>query len=439
VSPVTATSGVPTTKETVVTPRQLSGRQRDADPPPHVAIVVLNLPAERDRRVIRECRALEAAGYRVTVVCPRGTVGLTVVPGTAGTAIRSFRQPFAGSGILSFGVEFVWSFLCVAWHLLALTTRHRLVAAQVCNPPDVFWPLALLMRATGRPWIFDHHDLCPELYECKPGRTRPSVLRLLKFLERRSMRTASAVISTNESYREIALTRGGCPPEKVTVVRNGPALGEVAAPAQPSLVRRIVYLGVINPQDSVDIAVRAAAHLVELRGSSGWELVVAGDGECLADLRGLADQLDLNGVVRFTGWLNAVEVDEVLRGATIGIQPDPPTAMAELSTMAKTIEYLARGIPVVSVDLRESRRSAGDAAVYVPTGTPEEFAKSLDALLDDEVALSTMSRVALERFQTVLAWEHQAEAYVKVWRSLVPLTGAVAPVSAAPREEQLHR
>jgi glycosyltransferase involved in cell wall biosynthesis len=404
---------------------------------PHIAIIVLNLPAERDRRVIRECLALEAAGYRVTVVCPRGTPGLAVLPGTRDTGIRAFAQPFAGSGVVSFATEFLWSFICVAWHLTGLVVRRGVVAAQVCNPPDVFWPLALLMRASGRPWVFDHHDVCPELYACKSAEPSRAVTGVLTFFERMSMRCATAVLSTNASYREKALTRGGCPPDKVTVVRNGPALDEVGSAATGSEVgpaaagggngpvKRIVYLGVINVQDHVDTAVLAAERLVERRGRDGWELVVAGDGECLADLRRLADERGLAGNVRFTGWLDGGEVDALLRGATIGIQPDQRTDMADLSTMAKTVEYLARGLPVVAMDLRETRRSAGDAAVYVPNGTPDEFAEALDKLLDDDAALAAMRTVALDRFRTVLAWDHQAEAYVKVWHRLVPVAGAV--------------
>jgi glycosyltransferase involved in cell wall biosynthesis len=395
------------------------GRKR-----PHVVIVVVNLPVERDRRVIRECLALEAAGYRVTVICPYGRPGLTHVPGTRDTAIRGFRQPLAGHGIVTFAMEFIWSFVCVAWRLAGLTLRERVRAVQVCNPPDVFWPLALAMRAIGRKWIFDHHDLCPELYECKTAAPRGLVTRTLKLLEKLSMRCASAVTTTNESYRAIAIERDDCPPTKVTVVRNGPARTEIRALNRaPAAKQQIVYLGVMGPQDRVDIAVLAAERLAEMRGRDGWELVLAGDGECIEDLRRLVNEHKLHDIVRFTGWLEASEVDDVLRTATVAIQPDPPTAMAHLSTMAKTIEYLARGLPVVATDLRETRRSAQDAAVYVPTGTPEEFAKALDALLDDHAAQARMRDSALERFRSVLAWEHQAAAYVSVWRSLVPVPG----------------
>ncbi|MFI5487263.1 glycosyltransferase family 4 protein [Micromonospora echinaurantiaca] len=402
---------------------------------PHVAIAVVNLPVEKDRRVIRECLALESAGYRVTVICPRGERRLRHLPGSRDTAIRSFRQPFAGDGVLSFAAEFAWAFLWVAWHLAVLVLRHRVVAAQVCNPPDVFWPLAMVMRATGRGWIFDHHDLSPELYACKTATPRPVVTRLLTWFERLSMRFASEVVSTNESYRQIALTRGGCRPERVTIVRNGPAAGEIAAPTSADAAgdRRIVYVGVINEQDHVDRAVLAAERLTARRGRDGWELVIAGDGECLPVLRAMVDERGLGDVVRFTGWLQAPEVDALLRGATLGIQPDVFSDMTNLSTMAKTVEYMARGLPVVAVDLLETRRTAGDAGCYVPTGSADEFAEALDELLDDQSRLARMRAVARERFTSVLAWEHQAAAYLDAWRRVVPLPVATAAAQPADR------
>ncbi len=417
----------------------MGARSRDRSRP-HVVIAVVNLPVERDRRVIRECKALEAAGYRVTVICPRGKQRLTYLPGTRDTAIRSFRQPLAGSGVVSFAMEFLWSFVCVAWRLFGLLLRGRVHGMQVCNPPDVFWPLALLMRALGTPFVFDHHDLNPELYECKADEKneKPNglILGILKLFEKLSMRCASWVVSTNESYREIAIRRGGCPPERVTVVRNGPAASEIkAAPAAaygPGARKRIVYLGVINPQDHVEAAVLAAERLIDLRGRDDWEMVIAGDGDCLADLRQLAAARGITDVVSFAGWLEATQVDELLASATIGVQPDPPTAMANLSTMAKSVEYVARGIPVVAVDLLETRRTAEGAAVYVPTGTPDELAKAIDTLLDSPAELAAMREIAVRRFRETLSWDHQAAAYIEMWRTLVPVQ--VEAVGRVPRD-----
>lgn len=394
---------------------------------PHIVIIVVNLPVERDRRVIRESLALEQAGYRVTVICPQGAEKLRHLPGSRDTAIRSFRQPFGGQGILSFAVEFLWAFACVSWRLAGLVLRQRVTAVQACNPPDVFWPLALVMRALRKPFVFDHHDLSPELYEIKTDRPRPVVRWLLRLNEKLSMRCASWVVSTNESYRQIAIERGGCQPDRVTVVRNGPAAAEVTSSpeARTGARRRIVYLGVINEQDRVDIAVNAAARLAEMRGRDDWELVIAGDGECLAALQSMVTDGKLDDIVRFTGWLGGSEVDQLLASATIGIQPDPRTRMAELSTMAKTVEYVARGVPVVATDLLETVRITEGAARYVATASPDEFAKVIHEMLDDERSLASMREAGLRLFASDLAWEHQARAYIGVWDQLVPRPAAI--------------
>jgi glycosyltransferase involved in cell wall biosynthesis len=388
----------------------------------HIVIAVANLPVERDRRVIREVKALEAAGFRVTVICPRGAVRVRAVPGSRDARIRSYRQIISGGGIVSFLAEFAWSFWCIGWSLLWTVLTDRVSAAQVCNPPDVFWPLALLMRALGKPWVFDHHDLSPEVYQARGGTPNRHVTKVLLAFEKLSQRCASAVVSTNESYREIAIERGGCDPAKVVVVRNGPAATEIAGAEPPTgdIGQTVVYLGVLGPQDGVDRAVLAAERLVELRGRLGWRLVVAGDGECLAELKALATEHKLDDVVEFTGWLEVEAIDRLLRTATVGLQPDPRTPLAEVSTMAKTVEYLARGLPVVAVDMRETRRSAGDAALYVPDGDPDELADAVHRLLDDPAARAAMRDVALARFRETLAWEHQAAAYVRLWRHLLP-------------------
>ncbi|WP_422773446.1 glycosyltransferase family 4 protein [Plantactinospora sp. WMMC1484] len=393
-----------------------------ADRRPHVVIVVVNLPAERDRRVIRECQALEAAGYRASVICPRGPRRLTVLPGTTATRIHSFPQPLAGRGVLSFAAEFAWALIAVATRLLGLMLRTRVDAVQACNPPDVFWVIGLLMRALGRPFVFDHHDLSPELYQCKAGEPRASVLWLLRLFERFSWRTATAVVATNESFRELALRRGGCPPEKVVVVRNGPALAEVRhgeGPTPEDSRQRVVYVGVINPQDNVEATVLAAERLAGLRGTEDWELVVAGDGESMPELRRLATERGVDDVVRFTGWLEAEEVDALLCSASVAIQPDKPSPMAEMYTMAKTVEYVARGVPVVAVDLLETRRTAEKAASYVENGSPDEFAKAIDQLLSDERARAAMSATGRQRFVDELAWDHQVKSYIRLWDRLL--------------------
>ena len=406
-----------------------------------VSILIANLPAERDRRVIREALTLEAQGYEVTVIAPRGAKGLRVLPGSHNVRLRPYPIVVLGSGVVTFALEFLWSFACITVRLAGELLRGRAHAVQVCNPPDVYWPLALVWRALGRPWVFDHHDLCPEIFATRSGgNPNKWAYRMLVSFEWLTLRTATAVIATNRSFRDNAVGRG-VPADKITVVRNGPSRDEIAA-ADPVAERagppyRIVYLGVLGPQDNVAGAVLAAEELARRRGRADWHLTIAGDGESMPALRRLVAERGLDDVVAFAGWLEARDVDASLRTATVAIQPDLPTRMNDLSTMAKTVEYLARGVPVVAVEMTETRRTAEDAALYVPTGEPQEFAEAINRLLDDEMLREKMSAAALTRFADVLAWEHQAQAYAGLWNRLLErrvrrVDGVTMTASAVP-------
>jgi glycosyltransferase involved in cell wall biosynthesis len=184
-------------------------------------------------------------------------------------------------------------------------------------------------------------------------------------------------------------------------------------------LHKVVYLGVFGPQDNVEGAVLAAEELVRLRGRDDWRMVLAGDGETAGALRKLTADRGLEDVVEFTGWLNGPEVDDLLRDATVALQPDLPTRMNQLSTMAKTVEYLGRGLPVVAVDMTETRATLGDSGAYVATGDPAEFAAAVNTLLDDPATREKLSETGAARFREFLSWEHQAEAYVRVWRRLL--------------------
>ncbi|GAA2709498.1 glycosyltransferase WbuB [Actinoplanes palleronii] len=409
---------------------------------PHVTILIANLPAERDRRVIRECLTLEAKGFDVTVIAPRGDKNLKVLPGSRNTRLKPYPVKVYGSGILTFGVEFGWSFACIATRLIGEIFSGRAHAVQVCNPPDVYWPLALALRAIGRPWVFDHHDLCPEVYISRGGEPNKWVLRMLNALEWLTLRTATEVVATNESFKDNAV-RKGVHPDKVTVVRNGPSLKEIAVDGDPEEiiaedgVRKIVYLGVFGPQDNVEGVVLAADELIKLRGRGGWKVVLAGDGESMQSVATLIAERGLEDVVELTGWLNGDQVDEVLRSATIAIQPDLPTRMNQLSTMAKTVEYVGRGLPVVAADGIETRRTLGDAGAYVPTGAPAEFAGMLNELLDDPDRRRQMRKLGRDRFLSKLSWEHQAGPYAAVFERLLAkrLRGrGAAPTAQIPRQ-----
>jgi glycosyltransferase involved in cell wall biosynthesis len=254
------------------------------------------------------------------------------------------------------------------------------------------------------------------------------------------LRTATAVVSTNESFRDHALRRG-VPARRVAVVRNGPSIDEVAgaagaAGAAVTPVHRIVYLGVLGPQDNVEAAILAADELIRRRGRTGWRMTIAGDGESLPGLTRLVSERGLGDVVEFTGWLDGHRVDELLRSATIAIQPDAPTRMNDLSTMAKTVEYVARGIPVVAADMVETRRTAGEAAVYVPNGSAVEFGAAIHELLDDPDRRGRMRAAGLERFANGLSWERQGAAYLQVWHQVLGRSTSPQPPPRMPRQRR---
>lgn len=402
--------------------------------PPHVVIVIANLPVARDRRVQREAASLRAAGARVTVICPADPERRALPPELADLTVVPYRLPFSGSGAVSFALEFAWSFLAVAAALARLRVRDRYDAVQYCNPPDVFWPLMLLGRAGGVPQVFDHHDLSPEVYAARGPQSSPVIARALLWLERRSLRSASGIVCTNESFREVASTRGGRAGEHVVVVRNGPRSAEVL-PAAGACIdsehrHTVVYLGVMGAQDGVDAAVRMAG-LLRDRPDVDADVVFVGDGECRPELEKLAADLGLGATTRFAGWLDGGAVARELAAACVGVQPDPPSPLASLSTMAKTVEYLAHGVPVVAVDLLETRRSAGDAAVYVPTGSPAELADAVAALLGDPDERLRMSLAGQERARTQLSWDHQAAAYVGLFRLLLAQSRSPLPAVEA--------
>ncbi|MET7403288.1 glycosyltransferase [Dactylosporangium sp. NPDC005572] len=398
----------------------------------HIAILTHNLPGERNRRIVRQCLALEAHGYHVTVISPRVRPALRVMPGTRDTRLRSYPIPVLGSGLFTYAIEFSWSFLCVAILLFGEVLRGRAQGVQVCNPSDVYWPLAILIRATGRRWVFDHQDLCPEIYATRAG-GRPNrwVYRLLQVFERLTLRTADEVVTPNRSFRDNA-RRHGVREDRVTIVGNGPAQAEVAGtPSNPAGEHVIAYVGVVGPQDNVEGAVLAVAELVRLRGRAGWRMVIAGDGESMPAVQKLSAEQGVADMVHFAGWLSGNQLDELLWSATVAIQPDLPTRMNQLSSMAKTADYLAHGLPIVAADLVETRCAADDAASYVPTGGPDEFAHALHTLLADPQRRARMRVVGLDRFRNALAWEHQVGRYLALWQRLLD-GSAVTPIPSTP-------
>lgn len=385
-----------------------------------VLIIVQNLPVPFDRRVWLECQALISAGYRVAVVCPKGKgdPGYQVI---GGVEIYKY-QPYApGGSKLSFVTEYVYSFAATAWQALRARVRGgRFSVIQACNPPDIFWPIALFFRLERTKFIFDHHDLCPELFLSRFESGPKLPYRGLLWLERCTHRTADHVISTNDSYRMLAIERSGKAPEDVTVVRTGPDQERLArGAAYPELKRGhrylAAYIGVMGPQDGVDIVIRAADVIVNEWGRADIAFTLIGSGDCYDELIALRDELRLGRQVEFTGRAPDELVSRIMSTADVGLSPDPKNPLNDLSTMNKTMEYMAFELPVVAFDLRETRVSAGESAVYAKPNDVHEYAKAIVDLLDDESLRIHLGKIARARVEDELAWQHQERAYLGVY------------------------
>jgi glycosyltransferase involved in cell wall biosynthesis len=389
-----------------------------------VLIVVQNLPVPFDRRVWLESQALTAAGYQVAVVCPKGQ-GDPSYQVLDEIEIYKYRPYAPGGSKLSFVTEYAYSFLATAWQAFKARRRGRFAVMQACNPPDIFWPLALILRALDRTkFVFDHHDLCPELFQSRfPGGGDSLPYRGLRALERATHRSADQVISTNDSYREVAITRSGKKPADVTVVRTGPdperlRRGEPHAELRRGRKYLAAYIGVMGPQDGVDIVVRAADVVVHELGRDDIAFTLIGSGDCYDQLVALRDELGLAGHVEFTGRAPDELVGQIMSSADAGLSPDPKNPLNDVSTMNKTMEYMAFELPVVAFDLRETRVSAADAAIYVTPNDVREYAQAIVALMDDEAQRTRMGKRGRVRVEQELAWPHQRRAYVNVYQQL---------------------
>ena len=391
---------------------------------PRALIIVQNLPVPFDRRVWLESNALTAAGYDVTVICPKGK-GDPEREVIDGVTLLKYRPYAPGGGALGFVLEYAYSFLATARLVFRARRQGTFDVLQACNPPDIFWPIARwLRRRDGSRFVFDHHDLCPELYDSRFPDRSALPRRGLLALEKATFRTADHVVSTNASYAEIAMRRGGKATPDVTVVRTGPDGQRLQRKAPVPELRRgrrhlVAYIGVMGPQDGVDLAVRAAAHVVHDLGREDVAFTFMGSGDSYDELAALRDELRMQDYLELPGRVPDETVLDVLSTAEVGLSPDPKNPLNDLSTMNKTMEYMAFELPVVAFDLKETRVSAGEAACYIKSGDVPAYAKAIVELLDDQEKRESMGRLGRLRISEELGWPHQREAYVGVYDKLL--------------------
>jgi glycosyltransferase involved in cell wall biosynthesis len=395
---------------------------------PRVLILVENLSVPRDKRVWPECLTLAEAGFEVVVVCPQGDERDTApFERLQGIDIHRYPATFANGSTVGYLREYATALWRMSWLALRLGGRRGFDVVHACNPPDLLLLAAVPLKLRGARLIFDHHDLVPELYQCR-FRQGGVLYRLSRLAERVTFRLADVVISPNESYRLLALRRGAKRPEDVFVVRNAPdALRLHPQEADPALKRGrrhlLAYVGVMGPQDGLDLAVHALGELRLLRDD--WHAVFVGDGDMLERVRELARRLGIADAVEFTGFLHEADgVRRVLASADVCLAPEPKNPLNDVSTMIKIAEYMAMERPVVAFDLAESRVTAGIAADYAEPNDPSSFARCIDRLLDDPVRRARMGAFGRERVENGLSWEHSKrrllDAYARALDGKIP-------------------
>jgi glycosyltransferase involved in cell wall biosynthesis len=389
-----------------------------------ILIIVQNLPVPFDRRVWQEANSLSCAGFNVSVICPKSKTYTKSYERLQGVDI--YRYPLlieADNAVMGYVLEFMYCWFATLVLACRAYLRCPFHVIHACNPPDTYFVIALLFRPLGVKFVFDHHDLCPELWVAKGHQKKGLVYRMLLFLEWMTFRTADMVITANESYRQVAKTRGGAPGRKIVVVRSGPRRGWAQLCGSSVELKQgrkylVVFLGQIGKQDGVDYLLRAIRVYRRYYGNDTLFAII-GEGPSLRDMRRVAADLGVTESVCFTGRICDKQLCSYLSTADVCVDPDPRTEFNNLSTMNKIIEYMSLGRPIVAFDLLEHRRSALEAAHYVEPNDVRKFATSIRVLLEDEQRRERMSKYATDRFQHALAWEVSEERLVQAYNEML--------------------
>jgi glycosyltransferase involved in cell wall biosynthesis len=387
---------------------------------PHVIILVENLPVPFDRRVWMEASTLQQNGYRVSVICPATKTypkRKEVIDG-----ILIYRYPGGLEGRSSIGtlLEYLWA---VSWMFvltLKISIRTKVNVVHLCNPPDLLFIASLPAKILRRSKIiFDQHDICPELWESKGHKQTDFYGRLLTFFEKVTYTFSDVVISTNQSYKDIAMKRGAKKTGDVFIVRSAPKrdfASQVKLKTRaPDQAGKLVYLGTMGSQEGIDLLLSAVRILKEELGRNLITLSLIGDGPERPYLESMTAELALNTNVNFLGRVSDDILKKTVLDADIAVNPDRPSKMNDLSSMNKIVEYMALGLPIVQFSCLEGERTALDAGLSVKTNTARALAETLHDLLSDETARERMRVFGKSRFISDLAWELQEETLLAAY------------------------
>jgi glycosyltransferase involved in cell wall biosynthesis len=395
------------------------------DRPPRCVIIVENLPVPFDRRVWQEANALKDEGWEVSVICPKNEQHPEAFEEINGIAVYRHALPVEARGKLGFLLEYASALFHETRLLMKIAFTKGFDVVQGCNPPDLIFLVAAPYKLFGKKFVFDHHDLCPELYAAKYER-HDFFHRLLLLAEKCTFRLADRVISANDTYRDIAITRGGRTPDSVTAVYSVPDRQKLRRVAPDTALRggaKVVlgYVGIIADQDGVDHLIRMMHHIVHDHGRQGVRAVIVGDGPALASVKDLAREQGVVEHVTFTGYLRGETLLAAISTFDIGIIPDPVNEYNDKISMNKVFEYSALAIPPVSYDLSETRRLLGDAGTFAQGATPKDLAEAVLPLIDDESQRRERGMRAGKLAEEKFNWDSEARKYVAAYGELVKI------------------
>lgn len=389
-----------------------------------VLIIVENLPIPNDRRVWLEAKALRDAGCKVSVISIKGKNATKSHEVLEKISIFRYSAPHQTKGTLSFIREFSYCWINSFLLSIRIFLKDGVDVIHACNPPETFWLIGLIFKLFRKKFVFDHHDLSPEMYFSRFGR-KGIAYKMLLLLERLTFLTADAVITTNETHKKIAIERGKFPEEKIFIVRSGPdnnlfenLIANNKKSARNNSKQVVSYLGIINPQDGVDTLIQIAKYIVHTLNKRNIEFVIMGSGDAEQDLHKMVRQLNMDDYVKFTGWVEPDVMVEQLLNTDVCVDTMPKNSYSDGSTLNKILEYMAAGRPIVCFDLVETRISAGDAAIYAVPDNIVDFSHKLLTLLEDESARIRMGELGQKRIKESLAWEHQQKNLLSAYHSL---------------------
>jgi glycosyltransferase involved in cell wall biosynthesis len=387
-----------------------------------ICIVVENLPVPTDRRVWSEACALRDAGYAVSVICPKGekscTASYEILEG-----IHIYRHSaWEASSKIGYLLEYTWALAAELFLVLKVFGRTRFRILQGCNPPDNIFLLGLVLKIFGVRYIFDHHDLSPEVFEAKFGGENKVLSMFLRLAEKCSFRVADVSIATNESFRDVAINRGRKRQDQVFVVRNCPDLKKLRRGAVHPEIKRgkaflVAYVGFMGRQDGLDLLLESIEYIVKHEKRQDTHFVLIGGGTMLPELRAMAAKKELDEFVTFTGQVPHEEVVNYLSNADVGVASDPKTPMNDQSTMIKIFEYMAFELPIVLFDLKEGRNVAGPAALYASPNDPVDFAKQIIRLLDSGELRRQLGTCGRKRVEEGLNWEAEKSTLIRAYQA----------------------